>query len=54
MDKVIIKHVLKNGCEVSDIRGHRVDLSQATGAAYQILLSILRRDETQAAGRCSA
>ena len=51
----IIKHVLASGQTVKDIRGHKVELSQATGPAYQILINILRWQEpaaTGAEGRC--
>ena len=45
-----IKHVLADGQTVKDIRGHKVELTQATGPAYQILLNILRRQEPAATG----
>lgn len=46
----IIKHVLANGQAAKDIRGHTVELTQATGPAYQILINILRRQEPAATG----
>lgn len=46
----IIKHVLAGGQTVRDIRGHTVELTQATGPAYQILINILRRQEPAATG----
>ena len=45
-----IKHVLANGQTAKDIRGHKVELTQTTGPAYQILLSILRQQEPAATG----
>ena len=51
----IIKHVLANGQTPKDIRGHTVELTQATGPAYQILINILRRQgpaATGTEGRC--
>lgn len=48
--QIIIKHVLASGRAVKDIRGHRVALNQATGPAYQIVISILQKQEPAAAG----
>ena len=45
-----INHVLANGQTTKDIRGHKVELSQATGPAYQILINILRKQEPAATG----
>ena len=45
-----IKHVLASGQTTKDIRGHKVELTQATGPAYQILLSILQKQEPAATG----
>ena len=46
----IIKHVLASGQTIKDIRGHKVELSQATGPAYQILINILQKQEPAATG----
>ena len=46
----IIKHVLAGGQTVKDIRGHTVELTQATGPAYQILINILQKQEPAATG----
>lgn len=48
--QIIIKHVLASGRAVKDIRGHRVALNQATGPAYQIVISILQKQEPATAG----
>lgn len=45
-----IKHVLASGQTPKDIRGHKVELTQATGPAYQIILSILQKREPAATG----
>lgn len=45
-----IKHVLADGQIVKDIRGHKVELTQATGPAYQILINILQKQEPAATG----
>lgn len=45
-----IKHVLAGGQIVKDIRGHKVELTQATGPAYQILINILQKQEPAATG----
>ena len=51
-----IKHILANGQEKKDIRGHLVELTQATGSAYRILTGILQKQASPAAigteGRC--
>lgn len=48
--QIIIKHVLASGRAMKDIRGHRVALNQATGPAYQIVISILQKQKPAAAG----
>ena len=45
-----IKHVLATGQIVKDIRGHKVEHTQATGPAYQILINILQKQEPAATG----